>query len=304
MGLLIDLTGQIFGRWTVTERSPNRGRETMWLSRCECGTERAIRAGKLVSGRSKSCGCAQLAAHQRALLQFVDLTGNIFGDWTVIERVENANRNPMWSCRCKCGNEKYVSGSNLRSGNSTCCKACQTSRCVIDLTGQIFGDLTVIERRENTKLGGTRWLCRCSCGKERIVPSGSLRSGHTKSCGHGQGNGYISNGYRIIRMTDHPNARKNGWLPEHTVVMSRELRRPLLPGENVHHKNGIRDDNRPENLELWYTSQPKGARVEDLIGYIAKYHLAAVIKRASECSFIAEDPYHLETDQAVLARAK
>jgi hypothetical protein len=52
---------------------------------------------------------------------------------------------------------------------------------------------------------------------------------------------------------------------EHRMIMSQHLGRPLREGENVHHKNGNRTDNRIENLELWTTFQPKGQRVSDLL---------------------------------------
>ncbi len=57
------------------------------------------------------------------------------------------------------------------------------------------------------------------------------------------------------------------WRSQHRMVMETILGRKLLKGENVHHKNGHRGDNRPENLELWVTFQPSGQRPEDLVAY-------------------------------------
>lgn len=95
--------------------------------------------------------------------------------------------------------------------------------------------------------------------KSRLAHKGK-RSTAWKGGKHTDRNGYVQ-----IWMPEHENARIAGYIHEHRLVMSELLGRPLTSKENVHHKNGKRNDNRPENLELWASIQPSGQRVSDLV---------------------------------------
>jgi hypothetical protein len=73
--------------------------------------------------------------------------------------------------------------------------------------------------------------------------------------------------YKKVLAPESPMADAKGTVYEHRLVMSEMLGRPLVKGENVHHKNGDTFDNRTENLELWNTAQPAGQRPSDKVEY-------------------------------------
>lgn len=82
-------------------------------------------------------------------------------------------------------------------------------------------------------------------------PSNAVPVGHKRT---------ESNGYVEVKTP-------NGWMREHVHIMEQHLGRQVIIGETVHHKNGVRNDNRIENLELWAKAQPTGARARDLLAW-------------------------------------
>ena len=111
----IDLTGRRFGMWTVVKRSDSPVKEnnhcTMWLCRCDCGTERDVSSSSLRAGSSKSCGCTR----------FIDVSGQRFGRLVAKKYLGYGS----WLCQCDCGNEATVNGTKLRIGNTSSCGCLQ-----------------------------------------------------------------------------------------------------------------------------------------------------------------------------------
>lgn len=153
--------------------------------------------------------------------------------------------------------------------------------------GARYGRLTVLGLASRIN-GVIRFRCRCDCGNERDLTNGALTGGlkggpkGQQSCGclivennakrrgelhpHWKGGRFKNpDGYILVYAPGHPNTNKSSpYVGEHTLVMSEFLGRPLRKGENCHHKNGKRDDNRLSNLELWGSFQTPGQRVEDI----------------------------------------
>lgn len=129
--------------------------------------------------------------------KLIDLTGQDFGYWHVIERGPNDKYGKAyWICKCtKCNKTiKPVSGSHLRSGRSKQCPDCSTKNMiestVKDEQGKMYGYLYV-ERRATEEekprhdRTGVYWNCTCTkCGRKNVIVFGDyLRKGETKSCG-------------------------------------------------------------------------------------------------------------------------
>lgn len=118
-------------------------------------------------------------------------------------------------------------------------------------------------------------LCECGCGEPAPIARQTLtkrgwrkgqplrfRQGHWLRAQSGPtlpqwrgGRHYQSDGYVMIWKPDHPRAYDGRYMLEHIVVAEKMLGRLLEPNETVHHKNHVRDDNRPENLEVMTRSE-------------------------------------------------
>ncbi len=115
----LDLTGHRYGRWTVISRGPRRNLNSFWNCRCDCGTEKQVELGNLRSGNSGGCsGCAVYGTAK----PWVDLTGQVFGKWIVLERARSIRGRVFWRCQCECGTVREYPAHYLRAATSGCNK--------------------------------------------------------------------------------------------------------------------------------------------------------------------------------------
>ncbi len=188
-------------------------------------------------------------------------------------------------CSKVCGLRAYHKRKRLEQAgndNSNIAPNKKADRFSCDETGQwwyLFGT-----RRTRTRVYpqdcpecGKRWIPAYRSNMQRAVhcsKSCALKAMHKANpgihsgakSGRWKGGRQIDqHGYVMVWAPDHHSNANNKriYVQEHRLIMEAMLGRHLKRGEQVHHKNGIRDDNRPENLELWTHSQPAGVRKGD-----------------------------------------
>lgn len=128
--------------------------------------------------------------------KIIDMTGKKCGKWIVIKRLQNdKHNNTVYYCRCECGKFRNILGPSLRKMKSdSACRNCSSifskyaNKPKHDLTQKKIFHLTALYpikkkniHRKNS--GDWHWMCRCECGKEKLVIAHHLLDGTTKSCG-------------------------------------------------------------------------------------------------------------------------
>lgn len=112
----------------------------------------------------------------------LDLTNQKVNALTALERNGKDNNNKsLWLCRCDCGKEIIVRGSDFKRGHY---KSCGCSR-TINEQGNKYNKLLVVAKNESKSEKNTYWLCKCDCGNPNLtsVKGTSLRDGSISSCG-------------------------------------------------------------------------------------------------------------------------
>ena len=117
----------------------------------------------------------------------LNLIGKRFGRLLVISESNRRDDSVMWNCICDCGKKVVVSGTRMNIGHVQSCgclrKEVSSKVATKVLMGKRFGKLVVVEYVGSDKSQKALWKCKCDCGNYKIVMSGLLVSGDTRSCG-------------------------------------------------------------------------------------------------------------------------
>jgi YHS domain-containing protein len=181
----------------------------------------------------------------------------------------NIKKDTSWFKNANCEECKTEFRAKRRSKNGPPAKFC-SKKCLITFRNRPVEQICISCKKNyalplwKTKLKGkpTRKFCSHECKQSFWESSGKSDKRGIVGKRH-----FSSSGYVYVYQPDHPSVKGKAYkyVLEHRLVMESKLERYLEKGENVHHLNCVKSDNRPENLELWASSQPTGQRVSDLL---------------------------------------
>ena len=148
---------------------------------------------------------------------YIDITGQRFERWEVFyiddKKDYGKAKDIHWICKCDCGTVRSVSGARLRKGKSKSCGCYQRDINFIDLEGEIFGRLYVLDISDKTCSGhgrATYWKCKCICGNFVNAPTSQLLNGDSTSCGC-KSKKQLPNG---LKKYEHPEKKLELWFPD------------------------------------------------------------------------------------------
>ena len=213
-----------------------------------------------------------------------NLVGQQFGRWTVLRRDEftGTGKRPRqhYLCRCSCSaaTEKVVCAENLIGGKSQSCGCIaaeiNAAAKFLDLSGQRFGRLLVLERATDSAglRPRTRFLCRCDCDKMVTIHATALRRGLTTSCGC-----FRSEVLQVIKRTHgHTTGRERSRTYRCWANMLTRIRNPKATGYHRYGGRGLRVCERWLSFENFLQDMgecPRGhsiERVNNRVGYSPK----------------------------------
>lgn len=156
-----DLAGMKFNRLTVicyNEEASRNKKGAYWNCKCECGNTCIVEGSKLKNGGTKSCGCLQKENSKRK--KYKDITGERYGRLVVVALAgRRGDKGGMfWRCRCDCGNEKIISGSDLRKGAIRSCGCLRDEKAKERLKEQWQDDdFREMQREKGSKMLKEKW---------------------------------------------------------------------------------------------------------------------------------------------------
>ena len=178
--------GQTFNELTILNVKKEEGKSSIiWKFEClcSCGEKVVKRANQVLSGRARSCG------HLKKK-DYSNLIGQKFGELTILDISEPMTKlgsQRIATCICSCGREAKTLLPYVINGRTKTCGFCTKSVRRKDysyLIGQSIGKLTILSHADDLKAAKEKdnYLCRCSCGKEVILPINEIVNGAITSC--------------------------------------------------------------------------------------------------------------------------